>query len=103
MPIGILIAISSLPVPGSAQAGIEPISFNPAFAALGVLLIAGAILARRRPHPALFLIDSAWFLVVAGTLVWRVAHGASPLWLFLAVPQLLLVWSGVSLFRDLKR
>ena len=101
VPIGILVLISSLPVPGNAEAGIEGVAFNPVFAILGVALIAGAILARRRPHPALFLVDSAWFAAVAGTLVWRVIHGSSPLWLILVVMQLLLVWSGVSLFRDL--
>jgi len=101
VPIGILVLLSSLPVPGNAEAGIEGVAFNPLFAILGVALIAGAMLARRRPHPALFLVDSAWFAVVAGTLVWRVIHGSSPLWLILVVMQLLLVWSGVSLFRDL--
>jgi hypothetical protein len=102
IPVGILVLISSLPVPGNPEAGIEGFAFNPLFAVLGVLLIAGAILARRRPHPALFLLDSAWFAVLAGTLVWRVIHGGSPLWLILVVLQLLLVWSGVSLFRDLR-
>lgn len=102
VPIGIMVLISSLPVPGNAEAGIAGVAFNPLFAVLGVVLIAGAILARRRPHPALFLVDSSWFAVLAGTLVWRVIHGGSPLWLILAVIQLLLVWSGVSLFRDLK-
>lgn len=101
VPIGVLVLISSLPVPGNAEAGIEGVAFSPLFATLGVLLIAGAILARRRPHPALFLVDSAWFAVVAGTLVLRVIHGGSPLWLILVVMQVLLVWSGVSLFRDL--
>lgn len=102
VPVGIFMLITSLPLPGNAEAGIEGVSFNPLFATLGVFLIAGAILARRRPHPALFLLDSTWFAVLAGTLVWRVIHGGSPLWLILAVLQLLLVWSGVGLFRDLK-
>lgn len=102
VPIGIMVLISSLPLPANPEAGTQGVAFNPVFAILGVALIVGAILARRRPHPALFLVDSAWFAVVAGTLVWRVIHGSSPLWLILAVMQLLLVWSGVSLFRDLK-
>ena len=68
---------------------------------LGVLLIGSAILARRRPHPALFLVDSAWFAVLAASIAVRVAFGASPLWLILVALQLMLVWSGVSLYRDL--
>ena len=102
VPLGIFMLLTSIPLPGNPQAGIPASPFNPLSATLGVLLVAGALLARRRPHPALFLLDSAWFSVLAVSLIVRVAFGGNPLWLILAGLQLLLVWSGVSLFRDLK-
>ena len=80
VPVGIFMLIISIPLPGDAAAGIEGVPFSPLPAALGVLLIAGAILARRRPHPALFLLDSTWFAVLAGSLVLRVIYGDNPLW-----------------------
>lgn len=102
VPVGILMVLTSLPVPGNAEAGIDGVPFNAFSATMGLFLIAGAILSRRRPHPALFLLDSAWFAALAGSMAWRVIQGGNPLWLLLAALQLLLVWSGVSLYRDLR-
>ncbi len=101
VPLGIFVLITSIPLPGDPAAGIDAVPANPLSAVLGVLLIGSAILARRRPHPALFLVDSAWFAVLAASIAVRVAFGASPLWLILVALQLMLVWSGVSLYRDL--
>ena len=102
VPLGVLMLLTSLPVPGNVDAGIEGVPFNAFSATMGLFLIVGATLSRRRPHPALFLLDSAWFAALGGTFVWRVIQGGSPLWLLLAALQLLLVWSGISLFRDLR-
>jgi hypothetical protein len=100
IPMGLLFLLTSLPLPGDAQAGIVGIPASPLNAALGAALVASAILARRRPRPWLFLADSAWFAVLAASLVFAVAHGASRWWLLAALLQLQLVWSGIKLFRE---
>ena len=100
IPMGVLFLVSAIPIKGDAAAGIEGIPANPLNAALGVLQIAGAVLARRRPRPWLFLLDSAWFAILAASIVFSVLHGASPLWLVLVAFQLMLVGSGLALFRE---
>ena len=100
VPIGVLFLLTAIPIPGDAAAGIEGVPASPLNAALGVLLIAGAILARRRPRPWLFLLDSAWFALLAASLVYAVVRGATPFWLILVAFQLQLVWSGIAHFRE---
>ena len=73
---------------------------SPMNAVLGVLLIAGTILARRRPRPWLFLLDSLWFALLAASLMFAIVQGWSPLWLILVALQLQLVWSGIAHFRE---
>lgn len=101
VPAGVLMVLTSVPVPGNPEAGVQGVPFNALWAALGALLIAGAIVSRKWPHPVLFLLDSAWFAVIGATFVVRVIQGGSPLWLLLAALQLQLIWSGISLFRAL--
>lgn len=84
----------------TADAGIEAIPASPLNAALGAVLIASALLARRRPRPWLFLLDSAWCAILAASLGFAVAQGASPFWLVAAALQLSLAWSGIALFRE---
>ena len=100
IPMGILFLLSAIPLEGDAAAGIEGLAGSPLNALLGVLLIAGAILARRRPRPWLFLLDSAWFALLAASIVFSVVKGASPFWLVLVAFQLGLVWSGIAHFRE---
>lgn len=103
VPLGLLVLATSIPLSGDPEAGIPAVPFDPLAATLGTLLVASALLARWRPHPVLFLVDSAWFAALAASIVVRVAFGDNPLWLILVVLQLLLVWSGLSLYRDLRR
>jgi len=99
IPLGTLLVFAALLPPATPEAaGVAGRIWT---ATLGALLVAGAALARWRPHRVLLLMDCALIAVVAGSIVFRLAHGASPLWIILIVMQLLFVWSGVSLYREL--
>ena len=69
---------------------------------LGLLAI-GA-LARVKPHRIFFLIDSLWFVLLAGNTIFEIFTGSSWLWSVLVVLQLLLAKSGImqyQRFRDI--
>jgi hypothetical protein len=94
IPIAILFILTSMPLPGDAEQGIDPIPFDPIGCVLGVGLIVLAILARVAPHRNLFLVDAVWFVMLAADTAWSVvAEGSSPLWLLLS---LFLVWAAAA-------
>ena len=92
IPMGVIFLVSAIPMNG--------VPANPLNAVLGVLLIAGTFLSRRRPRPWLFLLDSLWFALLAASLVVTVLNGASRFWLVVVFLQLQLVWSGIAHFRE---
>jgi len=67
---------------------------------LGLTLLGASVIARWRPHPALFLVDSIWFFSVSLRLLGDILHGRSKGWLILVA---LLVWTGVTGFRHFLR
>jgi hypothetical protein len=65
--------------------------------ALGAVLLLGWVIAKYRPHSALFVLDGVWMLVLAGTLIKDVfVDGRSKGWLALVA---LLIWVGIGGFR----
>ena len=79
---------------------IDPIPFDVVGFALGVGLIALAILARVAPHRNLFLLDAIWFLLLAADTVWTVVgEGSSPLWLVLAAFLVWVATTPLALYR----
>jgi hypothetical protein len=92
IPWGIALLVMGLPI-----AGLPGNALN---AALGLMILAAAPLARRRPHRALFLVDSVFFGALAVTFADRWLGGGSLLWLAFAALNCWLVWRGIALFRE---
>jgi hypothetical protein len=78
---------------GNPAMGVEAVPFDPLGLGLGLALVIAWGCAKWRPHSALFLVDSIWFLVMAGHLGREVAQGRSKGWLILVA---LLAWMAVS-------
>jgi hypothetical protein len=94
LPVALLWVVGSIPIPGDPATGREPVPFDVVGLILGLALVAAWGWAKRRPHPALFLVDSLWFLAMAGHLAMDVASGRSSKgWLVLIA---LLGWMVVS-------
>ena len=101
LPVAVLWVLGSLPIPGDPATGQEGHAIDPVGIGLGVALVFAWAWAKWRPHPALFLFDSLWFLVMAGHLAVDVANGrASKGWLLLVA---LLVWLVLTGFRHFVR
>jgi hypothetical protein len=86
-----------LPAPeGQPQVPFDPVSF-----VLGITLLISCLLARWRPHPALFLVDGLWFATIslrwAGSLMFE---ERSAWWLIFVA---LLAWMAVTGFRHFFR
>lgn len=99
--LAILFLVSSLPISGDPDAGIEPVPADwlGGLLGLGLLVLAGA--ARYRPTAWLFVLDAGWLSVLAIRGVLAVAtDGASPLWLLLYA---LLVGSALTAIRTYRR
>ena len=99
LPIGILYVLTSLPLPGDVEAGIDPAPFNPVWAFLGAALLFQGLASRKWALPIFFLLDALWFLALAADTAHGVAQGESPYWLILVVLQLALAVSGLQLWR----
>lgn len=95
LPIAVIWILGSLPL-GSSP---DELPFDPVGFCLGSILIVMWAFAKWRPHPALFLVDSFWFLALASSLVWDVVNGRSKGWLILVVLLLWMVVTGVKHFR----
>ncbi len=91
LPVAVIWLLGSLPIPGEATRPAVP--FDPIGLGLGIVLIGSWGLAKWRPHPALFLVDSLWFLAIGAQLAWQVTHGRSKAWLVL-IP--LLFWAVIT-------
>jgi hypothetical protein len=98
--IGILYLVTSMPLPGDSQAGIDPLPFDPVSAFLGVSLLVLALLAKFRPSRTLLLLDAFWFLLLTVNLGIGIYQGNSPWWLILGA---VLIWTAFEAFRDFQR
>jgi hypothetical protein len=103
IPLGIVMALTGLPLPGNPAAGVPGTPFDPLWTGLGLLLVGNGLVARQRPHPALFLSDALWLVLMAGTLVWWVLQGRNVAWLILVVLQVHLAWKGVGLYQEFRK
>ena len=100
LPVAVIWALGSMPYAGDPAAGVEAVPFDPIALVLGLALVAAWACAKWRPHPALFLVDSIWFLVMAAHLGMEVAQGRSKGWLVLVA---LLAWMAVIGFKHFVR
>jgi hypothetical protein len=96
LPVAAIWLLGSLPIPGNAANSSVP--FDPIGFGLALVLIASWALAKWRPHPALFLVDSLWFLAIGAQLAWQVAHGRNHAWLLLLPFLVWVIVSGVKHF-----
>jgi hypothetical protein len=91
-PIGVVIALLHLPHEGSSA--IELIHFG-----LGAALVVSAIGSTARAWRGFFLVDSAWFVVLAALTVHDIIRGASPWWLLMVLLQIGMVVGGLNVHR----
>jgi hypothetical protein len=98
LPVAIIWAIGSLPIAGNPEAGVQAQPFDPMGLGLGLALVIAWAFAKWRPHCNLFLVDSIWFLWLAGYLIYDVVHGRSKLWLILVALLLWMVVTGLKQF-----
>lgn len=98
LPVAVLWMLGSLPLPGDQAAGVEAMRFDPVGFGLGLTLVVSWAFAKWRPHPALFLVDSLWFVAMAVHLIVGVVNGRSQGWLVLVVLLLWMVVTGLKHF-----
>jgi len=98
LPVAVIWIIGSMPLPGNAAAGVEAVRFDAIGFGLGLTLVASWAFGMWRPHPALFLVDSLWFLLLAGYLVRDVLQGRSKAWLALVAFAVWMVITGLKHF-----
>ena len=101
LPIGILYLLGSMPLPSDPEGGYAATPIDAFGATLGTILILLSILMKIKPHPVLFLADSAWFGLLAGYTVWQIMNGASMYWLIAVALQLLLMVSGMGHYGNI--
>ena len=96
LPIAILWMLGSLPIPGDSA---TTVPFDLVGFIMGTALLVSWALAKWRPHPVLFLVDSLWFVLLAGRLLQDVfMDGRSKGWLVLVVVLLWMVVTGLKHF-----
>jgi hypothetical protein len=100
LPVAIIWILGSLPLPGDPESGVEAVPPDSIGIVLGVALLISWAFAKWRPHPVLFLVDSIWFLCLAGYLTYDVWHGRSKLWMILVG---LLLWMVITGFKHFTR
>jgi hypothetical protein len=98
LPVAVIWLLGSMPVRGDTEAGITAHPFDPIALTLGLTLVVAWAFAKWRPHRALFLVDSLWFLGMSGHLIMMVLGGRSAGWLVLVVAFLWFTWTGVKHF-----
>jgi hypothetical protein len=83
-----------LPIPGKDGQPFDVVGFI-----LAVTLFVAWVFAKWRPHPVLFLVDSIWFLLFAGRLIFDVfVEGSSKGWLVLVAFAFGMVFTGLRHF-----
>lgn len=96
--LGVLFIFSSLPIAGDPARGIKDLPFDPLSLLLGLVLIALRLVAKIRPNRTLFLVDSIWFLVLAGKVIFDIVQGSNWLWGFVSVVCLMASYSALGLY-----
>jgi hypothetical protein len=100
LAIAIIWIIGSLPLPGESDQGVEAVPMDGFGLALGLVLAIAWAFAKWRPHPALFLVDSLWFLCLSVYLTLEVWNGRSMLWMILVA---ILLWMAIKGFKHFSR
>jgi len=100
LPVAIIWILGSLPLPGDPESGVEAVPLDGIGIALGMALLISWAFSKWRPHPILFLVDSIWFLCLAGYLTYDVWNGRSKLWMILVG---LLLWMVLTGFQHYTR
>jgi hypothetical protein len=98
LPVAIIWVLGSLPIAGNPEAGTQAQPLDLVGLGLGLALVIAWAFAKWRPHCTLFLVDSIWFLWLAGYLIYDVVHGRSQLWLILVALLLWMVVTGLKQF-----
>jgi hypothetical protein len=102
LPLAILMVIGSVPLPADASSGATAIPFNPLGFGLGIGLAISWALAKWRPHPVLFLVDSVWLTIYSAQLVLRVVNGGSKFPLIFLPLLLWMVLKGFNHFSQFR-
>jgi len=103
IPIGILFILTSFPLPGDPETGTPPVPFDTVAAFLGSVLVILGLFMWIWPRRELFLVDSAWFVVLAVKIFWDILEGANIIWVVLVFLVLLAAMDGLRLnahFQD---
>ena len=101
LPIGLLWLLSSLPRAGDAASALPAKAFDGVAAFLGTVLILESVLARTIVRRELFLLDAAWFVVLAlDTLYQSLTSSHSTTWSALIVIYAYCILDDVKLYGD---
>lgn len=103
LALAAIFIVGSLPMAADPDAGVDAVAFDLESALLGAALLVLGAASRLWPHRVLLLLDSAWFVVLAGTGIRDIIVGFSSIyWSPLILLQLGLVYSGVLLWKRLR-
>lgn len=101
LPIGIFIALVSLPFPADQGSGAEAIPADPVGLILGVTLIAIAVIRRWYPKRIFFAIDGLWCIALGINVIFNVIKGSdSFIWI---VSPIILFMIAKGRFDEYKR
>ena len=103
LPLGILFILTSFPMSADPEAGLEAIPFDTVGAILGAVLIGLAVMMRFWPRRELFLVNSAWFLVVVVKVSYDIIKGSSWLWSILVLFLVMSVIEGVKQYQRFEK
>ena len=100
LPVALIWLVGSLPIAGNPASGAKAVPFDVFGFTLASILIGSWALAKWRPHPVLFLVDSLWFLLLSESLLKDVLmDGRSKGWLIGVVFAGWLIFNGVKHYR----
>jgi hypothetical protein len=102
IPIGLVFLITSLPMAGDPDAGLEPIAFDPISACLGGSLILLGLIMKLWPRRELFILDALWLVLLAAKIAYDIFYGSHWLWALLILVLLFAAREGFRQFRRFK-
>lgn len=103
LALAAIFIVGSLPIAADPDAGVDAVAFDLESALLGAALLVLGAASRLWPHRVLLLLDSAWFVALAGIGIRDIIVGSSSIyWSPLILLQLGLVYSGVLLWKRLR-